>query len=109
MAHIPVFHPQYDKIVRHVHHEHVSVLIREGLARPLESGLRGVRLTVAGIAHPCRTRISAGGPLAALGMSQVYTTRDGRGTVDGFKRIFPEDRHIFHAATLDCMAAASVT
>lgn len=49
--------------------------------------------------HPCRTRISWGGLLAALGMSQVYTRDNQRGNVDDFKRIFPEDRACFNQAT----------
>jgi hypothetical protein len=49
--------------------------------------------------HPCRTRISSGGVLAALGMSQIYTAKDERGKVAGFKRIYPEDRGFFNLAT----------
>lgn len=100
MAQINVFHPQYDRIVRRMHHERVSLMVREGLASPCP---HGVRLTMEPISHPCRTHVSAGGVRAALGMSQVYTTRGDCGRVDGFKTIYAEDRAIFHAATLDCM------
>lgn len=42
---------------------------------------------------------------ASLGNSQVYTTCNEMRRVDGFKTIYAEDRHIFHAATLDCLSA----
>ena len=51
--------------------------------------------------HPGRTRTSRGGLLAAIGRSQQYTTTNGRGQVDGFKRIFAEDLSIFLSAVLD--------
>lgn len=47
--------------------------------------------------HPCRTHTSRGGPLGG----QLYTTKR-HGQVDGFKRIFAEDRDFFRAAVLDC-------
>jgi hypothetical protein len=49
--------------------------------------------------HPCRTRISSGGLLAALGMSQIHTIANARGAVHDFKYIAPEDRACFHQAT----------
>jgi hypothetical protein len=52
--------------------------------------------------HPCRTRTSRGGLLAAIGRGQQYTTST-HGRVDGFKRIFLEDLGTFNAATLDCV------
>lgn len=56
-------------------------------------------------AHPCRTFVSRGGPLAAMGMSQKYTVNQplsgsgDRSKVTGFKSIYPEDRAFFHLAT----------
>jgi hypothetical protein len=50
-----------------------------------------------------RTHTSRGGLLAAIGRSQQYTTANGRGQVDGFKTIYPEDRDIFRGAVLDCL------
>ena len=57
-------------------------------------------------AHPCRTFVSRGGPLAAMGMSQKYTVNQplngsgDRSKVTGFKRIFAEDRAFFNLATV---------
>jgi hypothetical protein len=50
-----------------------------------------------------RTHTSRGGLLAAIGRSQQYTTANGRGQVNGFKTIYPEDRDVFRAALLDCI------
>ena len=51
---------------------------------------------------PTRTLISTGrSPGAAMGLSQVYTT-GRRGHVDGFKTIYPEDRHFFDCTGLPC-------
>lgn len=50
-----------------------------------------------------RTRTSRGGLLAAIGRSQQYTTANGRGLVDGFKTIYPEDRSVFISAVIDCL------
>jgi len=50
-----------------------------------------------------RTHTSRGGLLAAIGRSQQYTTANGRGQVDGFKTIYPEDRDVFRSAILDCV------
>jgi len=52
-----------------------------------------------------RTHTSRGGLLAAIGRSQQYTTANGRGLVDGFKTIYPEDRDVFRAAVLDCLVS----
>lgn len=57
-----------------------------------------LRLTEVGQLHLCRTHISSGGPLAAMGMSQVYTAND-HGKVSGYKTIYPEDLHYFTATT----------
>jgi hypothetical protein len=53
-----------------------------------------------------RTHTSRGGILAAIGRSQQYTTSNARGQVDGFKTIYAEDRDIFRAASLDCLAVS---
>lgn len=47
-----------------------------------------------------RTRTSRSPFLGAIGRSQRYTTHNDRGEVNGFKYIAPEDRAIFHQATL---------
>jgi len=57
----------------------------------------------AGDAAAGRTHTSRGGLLAVIGRSQQYTTANGRGQVDGFKQIYPEDLDIFRAAVLDCI------
>lgn len=57
------------------------------------------------VAHPCRTFVSRGGVMAAIGMSQKYTVHQplngsgDRSKVTGFKSIYPEDRAFFHLAT----------
>jgi hypothetical protein len=53
-----------------------------------------------------RTHTSRGGLLAAIGRSQQYTTANGRGQVDGFKTIYPEDRDVFRSAILDCVTVS---
>src|SRR5512145_1684343 len=80
--------------------EHAEQLLRSRQAK-LMAGGRAVRLIVYHEMpeHPCRTRISVGGLMAALGMSQVYTIANERGGVHDFKRIYPEDRACFHQAT----------
>lgn len=97
MAKIAVFHPHYDRILWRESHAVVASMVRLGQADPYSVG---VRLRTIGILHPCRTRVARGGPLAAMGMSQEYTTRNEKGCVDGFKHIFIEDLPFFHAATL---------
>jgi hypothetical protein len=52
-----------------------------------------------------RTHTSRGGLLAVIGRSQQYTTSNGRGEVNGFKTIYPEDRSIFSSAVLDCLVS----
>lgn len=55
------------------------------------------RSVIAGERH---TSTSRGPFMGAVGRSQDYTTRDDKRRVDGFKTIWPEHRHFFHAATL---------
>jgi hypothetical protein len=59
---------------------------------------RVLRLTGIGVPHPCRTRVSCGGVLAAAGMSQRYTRLESR--THTFKFLAPEDFKTFQAATL---------
>ena len=88
-----------DRILWYATPREAASLVRRSQAVRL--GPRAVRLTEhTGDDTPCRTRISWGGPRAAMGMSQDYTTRNAKGCVDGFKRIFPEDRSMFNAAWL---------
>jgi hypothetical protein len=90
----------------------VAKLSTRDAARMLERGQirlgSGGELRVIGpnrsFEHPARTRISSGGVLAAIGMSQIYTTDDDARKLKvkrrlRFKRIFPEDRRFFHLAT----------
>lgn len=102
---IAVFHPGYDKILYYTHREEAHSLVHQGSADWHAGG--HIRLVETGIPHPCRTRISSGGPFAAMGLSQVYTTRGNNGRVDGNKTIYREDRCVFHTATLECMSAAT--
>lgn len=57
-----------------------------------------VRLIGIGEEHPCRTHTGRGGIMGAIGRGQCYTTHDKRGNVDGLRKIWPEDWHIFIAA-----------
>jgi hypothetical protein len=101
MARVAVFHPHYDKILWRESHTVVAAMVRQGQADPYSVG---VRLRTLGILHPCRTRVARGGPLAAMGMSQEYTTKsENGGRVNGHKRIFIEDKAVFFTATLDCI------
>lgn len=99
MRQLPVLAPSIDRILWKVTEREAASLVRRGQAIRLDRALRLTERT--GDDTQCRTRISWGGPRAAMGMSQDYTTRNAKGCVDGFKRLFPEDLHIFHAATLN--------
>ena len=77
----------------------VKRLLKRGQARRESDGELRVEPPGPQSEHPCRTHISSGGKLAALGMSQVYTKSNERGRVHDFKRIFPEDLGCFHQAT----------
>jgi hypothetical protein len=58
--------------------------------------LTAVAPRVPGEFHASRTRISSGGVLAAIGMSQIYTRGEIHpGKVDGYKFIDPVDRAYF--------------
>lgn len=98
MRQLPVLHPSIDRILWKVTEREAASLVRRGQAMRLDRALRLTEHT--GDDTPCRTRVARGGPLAAMGMSQDYTTRNAKGCVDGFKRIFPEDRAMFNAAWL---------
>jgi hypothetical protein len=98
MPKLPVLHPSIDRILWFATDKDVVSLVRRGQAVRLGHAVRLTEHT--GDDTPCRTRVARGGPLAAMGMSQDYTTRNAKGCVDGFKRIFPEDRALFNAAWL---------
>ena len=99
MRHLHVLSPSVDRIVWHVTPGQARSLVRRGQA--IRIGDRALRLTEhTGDDTQCRTRISWGGPRAAMGLSQDYTTRNAKGCVDGFKRLFIEDQPIFNAAWL---------
>jgi hypothetical protein len=42
-----------------------------------------------------------------IGRGQSYTVQNRQGAVVGFKRIFPEDRALFHLATIEAYKEAS--
>jgi hypothetical protein len=65
---------------------------------------RAIRLTGEGEPGHGRTHTSRGGLLGMIGRGQHYTQENRAGRVTGFKTIWPEDRGIFHLATLECMA-----
>ena len=86
-------------------------MLRRGLIEPDQTGNYRVIAPNRDTEHPCRTRISSGGPLAAMGMSQIYTLKNERGDVSGFKSIYPEDRPLFNLATMpgfDLLVACAV-
>ena len=103
-ARLLILEPQTDRILGWATRDKAERMIRRRQAR-LEG--RCLRLTeyYDSAAHPCRTFVSRGGPLAAMGMSQKYTVNQplngsgDRSKVTGFKRIFAEDRAFFHLAT----------
>jgi hypothetical protein len=103
--HHPIFvlNPNGDK-VGDTHREKADRMVELKQAKYMANG-RGVRLLGFTPAHEhlCRTHTSRGGLLAAIGRGQQYTTST-HGRVDGFKKIFAEDRGFFNAATLDCKA-----
>ena len=99
MRHLHVLSPSVDRIVWHVTPREAKSLVRRGQAIRIDE--RALRLTEhTGDDTPCRTRVARGGPLAAMGMSQDYVTRNAKGCVDGFKRLYIEDQPIFNAAWL---------
>jgi hypothetical protein len=69
---------------------------------------RIARLASYGQKHPCRTKVSRGGILAAIGRSQVYTRMESapEGSIEvkrvptfEYKTIYAEDRNYFNVAT----------
>jgi hypothetical protein len=99
---IPVFERAYDRIAFDVTPVEAARMVRHGQARWLRG--RGLRLTSVGERLTrqrleCRTHTSRGGVLAAIGRSQEYVTHNAKRAVDGFKTIYPEDRHFFELAT----------
>jgi hypothetical protein len=98
MRQLPVLAPSIDRILWKVTEREAASLVRRGQAVRLDRALRLTEQT--GDDTECRTRISWGGPRAAMGLSQDYTTRNQKGCVDGFKRLFIEDQPIFNAAWL---------
>lgn len=54
-----------------------------------------------------RTHTARGGLLGMIGRGQSYTLQNRQGAVVGFKRIFPEDRALFHLATIEAYKEAS--
>jgi hypothetical protein len=101
-----ILSPESDRIVGYADEVQARRMLRLRQARPVSNGRRAIRLTFHHEMpeHPCRTHTSRGGVMGAIGRSQGYTVAE-RDRVTGFKTIFPEDRHIFHTATIDCMAA----
>ena len=106
---IPVFDPeQTDRIVDDVLPEQAERMVARRQASWIR-GHRGLRLSVLGEPHLCRTHTSRGGMLAAIGRGQVYTyvksamSGTGRTQITSFKTIYSEDRSIFHMATISCI------
>ena len=78
--------------VRSISYEEAAQMVRRGQVTRLPGG-RLYRLISRGVSHG-KTRISAGGTNAAIGLSQVYTTYERQGGY-GFKEIDPLDRELF--------------
>lgn len=97
---------EFNRIVLDVNRERAEALVRRGQAYWI-AHRQAVRLAAHYLLpeHPCRTHTSRGPLLGAIGRSQCYTIDDARGRVTGFKFLAPEDRSVFHQATLDCMGA----
>lgn len=101
MQKFPVLAVSIDRILFFATPGECARMVRRGQAEQLK---RAVRLTAHVDSEPelCRTHTGRSPEMGAIGRSQDYTTRDRHHLVDGFKTIYPEDLHIFHAATLDC-------
>jgi hypothetical protein len=102
---IPVVNRAGDLVLR-VHSGEMERMLLRKQARLSDDGRMLLLLDITGAAPDTlagRTHTSRGGLLAAVGRSQQYTTANGRGQVDGFKTIYPEDRDIFRSAILDCV------
>jgi hypothetical protein len=98
-------HDQLGRIVLDINREQAERMVRLGQARWV-AHKQALRLAAhyeiaetGGSTHTSRSAY-----LGAIGRSQCYTIDDTRGRVTGFKHIDRVDRHIFQAATLDCMA-----
>jgi hypothetical protein len=112
--------PVYSTIGRYIFaapRAQAMTMVALGQAQPLP-GTNSIRLTGIGRPGECRTHTGRIGSnptdhtimLASCGRSQVYTTRNETGRVDGFRKIYREDLPIFHASTLGNKALAlSVT
>lgn len=102
---IPVYNSGGDMVYR-VHTAEMERMLLLKQARLSEGGrtLHLTDITGAPLIFG-RTHTSRGGLLAAIGRSQQYTTANGRGQVDGFKTIYPEDRAVFVSAVIDCLVS----
>jgi hypothetical protein len=92
-----------DRIVSSKHLAEADRMVTLGQANWATNG-RAVRLTGKGEPGHGRTHTARGGLLGMIGRGQHYTQENRAGRVTGFKKIWPEDRAIFHMATLECMA-----
>lgn len=93
MLKLRVLHPEFsNRIVGHMPEEQARRLLRLGQARRVPGG-RAIQLLKPHElpAHPCNTFTG-----------RVYTVKE-RSRVSRFKTIQPEDLHLFHQATLDCV------
>lgn len=98
---LPVLSPIDNHVVYRGSRDEIRRLIEKEQA-DFTPDRRAVVLRDRGEEWPCRTHTSRRNrDKANMGMSQLYTTADDRGRVDGFKKLFDEDRPIFQAAILD--------
>jgi hypothetical protein len=104
----PVFEPDNDRIAFDVGADQAQRMLDYGQARLLQSGrcLRLLDLVDPVSGRPTLT--SRGGVLAAIGRSQVYTTANDRGSVNGFKFISPRDLPLFRHAVVSNLKLAVV-
>jgi len=99
MSYIPLYGDS-GRFVRHVSLRQFARMLARGQVEESEAGGRILPFAAQHAERGGRTRTASGGAVP----HQVYTTRDGRGNVDGFKFIASEDLDIFYGAVLDCLA-----
>ena len=94
------------RILWYAPEDEIKRLISLGQARKDD---RLIRLTLAGSAHLCRTRVARSKHFISVagGMSQCYQTRDCFGRINGYKTIYPEDRGYFIASQLQAKGVVS--
>jgi len=111
---IPILERECDRVACDVSELDAKRLVERGHAKWDRAHRGHLRYTVLGEEfngrpcwqpHPCRTHTAPARELGALG-GQVYTTRDDRRRVDGFRHLDKSDVPTFYSAILECRGIA---